>query len=356
MNIKNILFFCIFSTQSWLTISASNENHHHFFQDISTAFIVQRVLYVAADLAIADILADSPCTIHELAIKTQTNEDALSRLMHLLQLYNIFYCDDNNQYHNSERSAYMRSDHPETVQPLLLHEDETRWNALGNLKLSITTGKPAFDEIYDMSYFSYTALHPVLNERFNNAMKVISDFEEKDIVSKYTFGNFPIIADLGGGSGGMLNKILKEHNTAQVILADLPEVIEKHCLSDSFSDRFSLHALDLFKPISINADLFILKRILHDWDDEKALGILRNIAATMSSSNKLLIIEALITNEVSDKSKLLAQVDLLLLAIFGGGERTYEAYKNIIHKAGLTITNVYKTESLVSIIECELKQ
>lgn len=334
-------------------MQASFENNWNFFLTASTAFMLNRALYVAADLAIADILAVKPCSIHELTAKTNSNEEALHRLLHLLQLYDVFYCDTNGLYHNTERSEYMRSNHQQSVRPLLLHEDETRWNSIGNLKLSIITGKPAFDDIYEMPYFSYTNMHPVLSDRFNKAMVTISDFEEKAIAEAYPFNNFLTVADLGGGKGGMLTKILKQYDTIHAVLADLPEVVKDHQVPPWYADRFSVQPIDLFQPVAINADLFILKRILHDWDDEKSVHILRIIAATMSPSSKLLIIEALVTDEANEQSQMLAQIDLLLLAVFGGRERTYAAYNDIITKAGFTIMHVYPTNSLVSIIECK---
>lgn len=356
---KTLLTLCLISFKlcnSTETIEKKNAFHNKksrmdFFLNHALNFMFSRALYVAAQLNIADILHQQPCTLAELATKTITHKSSLGRLLHLLQLQEVFTCDETGMYHNTALSTYMTADHPETVRPLLLHEDATRWNCLGNLDYSITTGSPVFDHLYGMPYFDYTSQDPLLNQRFNEAMTTISQFEEKSISTCYPFNNYSVIADIGGGRGGMLKNILKNHTSPQAILADLPEAISDHQLLTEFPGRLSVQAVNFFEPIAVRADLYILKRILHDWSDEQAAQILKNIATAMPPQSRLLIIEALVDDEGA-QAYLIAQIDLLLLAVFGGRERTKAEFKNLIDAAGLTILDIHKTDSLVSLIEC----
>lgn len=332
--------------------TGEKKRFHAFLLDLSFNFMVSRALYVAADLGIADLLHQQPLTLSELAQQTQTDDYSLGRLLRLLQLYDIFGRDEQGRYYNTGLSDYMRADHTDSMLPLLLHEDETRWNSYGHLGYSIKTGQPAFNELYGMPYFDYTKKHPQLNQRFNKAMTTISNSEEASIAQSYPFSSFSIVADIGGGRGGMLSKILKAHPSVHGILCDLPEVVKDHGPLLEFSERFDIHPGSFFEPIAFNADLFVVKRILHDWDDQKVVEILKNIASAMNPDSRLLIIEALLGGNEKEKDKFVAQVDLLLLSIFGGAERTLEDFKRLITSAGLTIRQVYSTDSMLSIIEC----
>ncbi len=323
----------------------------NFFIDVSLNFMLSRALYVAADLSIADILKKESCDLVELARRTGAHPASLERLMRLLEHKNIFVRDQDGIYHITDLAEYMTVDHPKSMRGLILHEDATRWNCYGNLGYSITTGNPVFDELYGMSYFAYIGNNDLLKQRFNEAMTTISDSEEEIISKEYPFGQYGVIADIGGGRGGMISHILSNHRNIKVILADLPDVIKDHALLDKFPDCVTVQEANFFEPLAVQADLFILKRVLHDWDDARVVEILKNIAQTMAPSNRLVIIEGLIGQEGEQKA-LLAAVDLILLSVFGGRERTLEEFESLIQAAGLEILDVVKTSSMLSIIEC----
>ncbi len=319
---------------------------HQFFQNSINHVILSRALYVVCDLEIADHLGRKPHTLEELINITKTDANALLRLMRYLCMNNIFEIDSQNKYINTELSNYLCTNHPNSVRPFMLHNDETRWNALGHLGYSIKTGQASFDFLYGMDYFTYLKDKPTLSQRFDEAMNVISEEEETLIAKSLTLKG--VVTDIGGGQGKLLSKILNHHNTVdKVILFDLPQVVAN---VPQTNPKFITQGGSFFENINIQADCYILKRVLHDWDDAKASVILKNVAHTMKTGSTLYLIEYVM--DKSDNPKFIAEIDLLLLTIFQGIERTSTEFESLINNAGLKILNIKLLNGLLSVIEC----
>lgn len=310
--------------------------------------MLNRALYVAADLNIADHLALKPMTVQELACVTNTNPEALQRMLYFLELHGIFVRHEDMRYHLTDSSESMCENNVNSIKPFLLHDDETRWNSFGNLGYSIATGNSAFDMLYDCNYFQHLQKNPQLSARFNDAMTIISSQEDSVIATKLAFEH--VVADVGGGKGQLLHKIMANNSIAQGILFDLPEVVNQ-------ADDVGLTCLKVggsfFEPLPFSADIFILKRILHDWNDEKALIILKNICHAMSAESKLYIVDGIL--DLSEDKKLLAAVDLALLTVFQGQERTKSEFDTLITAAGLEIVSIQNLDSIICAIECRKK-
>ena len=309
------------------------------------SIILARALFVAANLNIAEHLATKPMSVSEIAAITNVDAPSLQRLLYFLELNEIFKKNDEN-YYLTEFSQLMCGNNQNTIKPFLLHDDETRWNSYGNLGYSIKTGKASFDHLYGISYFDYLKNNPILSSRFNEAMTIISAQEDEVIAKTIHFTN--IVADIGGGTGQLINQIANNNNIDKSILFDLPEAIDQannlpiHCSKVSGS---------FFEPIAFTADIFILKRILHDWDDEKALNILKNISGAMTRSSKLYIIDGIL--DYSKDKAVLAAIDLALLAVFQGKERTKLEFKTLIKAAGLEIVSIQTLDNIICAIECK---
>lgn len=309
--------------------------------------ILSRALFVACELNIAEHLTDKAISTEEIAHKTQTHKNSLNRLLYFLELHDIFIKDADGNYHNSDFSKMLCAEHPATLKPFLLHDDETRWNCYGHIGYSITTGKAAFNMLYGTSYFDYLKDHPILSKRFDEAMAVISHEEDKSIAKTIPFNG--VVADIGGGKGQLLNNIMQVNPKVQGILFDLPEVINNR----GDADIFTKIAGSFFEPLALKADVFILKRIVHDWDNERALQILNNVSAAMQADSKLYIIDGIL-DRARDK-KLLAAIDLALLTIFQGQERTLKEITELLSKANLEIVQIIQINDLISAIECKKK-
>jgi hypothetical protein len=241
----------------------------------------------------------------------------------------------------------MCTDHPQSIKPFLLHDDETRWNSFGHLGYSIKTGKASFDMLYGQNYFAYLKNHPQLSDRFDDAMTVISHQEDQEIAERIPFKG--IIADIGGGKGQLLTYIIQKTPTIQGILLELPEVI-----STLDETTFTKIAGSFFEPIAIKADIFILKRILHNWNDEKALLILKNVSQAMEDDSLLYIIDGIL--DCAQDQQLLAAIDLALLTIFQGRERTMQELNALIDQADLEIIHIIPINNLICAIECKKRR
>src|SRR5262245_1336107 len=178
------------------------------FLSLSNQIMLSRALYVAADLELADYLS-IPLTVEELATKVHVDHKALQRLFRCLIEHNIF-AYNNGFICNNEKSVFLQKNHPQTIRPFILHDDPTRWNAIGHLGDSIKTGKASFDTLYHMDYFSYLQNNSLLSERFDEAMTIISRQEDMLIAQRLDF--YGIVADIGGGKGQLLQHIAKNND------------------------------------------------------------------------------------------------------------------------------------------------
>lgn len=311
-----------------------------------TMIMLNRALYVAADLDIADHLATQPMTAAELACVTHTKPESLQKMLYLLELHGVFERQEDMRYCLTDFSESMCQNAPNSIKPFLLHDDETRWNSFGHLGYSVTTGNAAFDMLYGQTYFQHLQQNPQLSARFNDAMMTISSQEDSAIASKLAFSK--VVADIGGGKGQLLNTITTNQTITQGILFDLPEVVDQANSADS---NFRKIGGSFFDPLPFTADIFVLKRILHDWNDEKALVILKNIRHGMHANSRLYIVEGIL--DFSEDKKLLAAIDLALLTIFQGQERTKAEFDALIAAAGLEVVSIKNIDNVICAIECK---
>lgn len=315
--------------------------------EIFKIIMLSRALFVAANLEIADHLAYKSYTNHELAQITHADPDCLQRMMRFLITSGFFIQDDSLYYQHSESSWYLCKDHPQTVRPFVLQDDPTRFNSIGNLESSVMTGVPSFEMIYGCSYFEYIGNNQTLNDRFNESMVIVSQSEDALIANQIPF--MGSIADIGGGTGNLAHEIVRQnHEVTHCFVVDI-------CNQKEFS--FETDALEyvygsFFEPITVQADTFILKRILHDWNDAKALEIVRNVSGAMRQGTRLFIIDAIA--DQSDDPQLIAAEDLLMMTIFGGKERTLAEWEALCASANLKIVSTKSLTSFMHIIECEL--
>jgi hypothetical protein len=316
---------------------------YQYLWNLSNQVMVSRALYVAADLELADHL-ESALSLQELSARISVDQSALQRLLRCLMENGVFAYDQDGLVCNNATSIFLKKDHPQTMRPFILHDDPTRWNAIGNLGHSIKTGKASFNELYQMDYFSSLKNDAVLSERFDEAMTIISQQEDMRIAQMVNFEG--IVADIGGGKGQLLQRIAENNEAVtELILFDLQQVQNNIVSQDAVMTQV---AGSFFDPITVQADTFILKRILHDWNDAQALRILCNVAAAMTENDVLYIVDAVI-DQCQDK-KLILDIDLRLLTIFGGQERTKSEFEVLCNAAGLEITAIQELTSISHVI------
>ena len=317
-----------------------------------SGFAVSQSLYVAARLGVADHLKDGPKTVGEVARATGVNEAALYRVLRLLASVGVFAEAGGRTFSLSPLAEKLLSG-PGSMRALTIHMLEgPSWRAWGELLHSVRTGETAFPHANGAEVFPFYLAHPESAEPFNEAMVEFSAAVGEAVVRAYDFSPYRVIADIGGGHGQLLASILAANPRSEGVLFDQPEVVE--------GGRARMEAMGLggcvrveggnfFESVTEGADAYVLKFIIHDWDEERALTILRNIHRAAPEGAKLLLVEAVVPE--ADTPSLSKLLDVHMMVMTGGRERTEAEYRELLARAGFQLTRVIPTESSMSVIE-----
>jgi hypothetical protein len=313
--------------------------------------IPSRAVSVAAKLGIADLLATGPSTADELAKATGTHAGSLRRLLSALTSLQIFGEDASGVYRNTSLSETLRSDHPYSMRALaMLWGRPLFLQSWQNLDAAIASGVPAFDSLYGQSFFEYLEQHPEDASIFNAAMSRSTAADVSAVLQSYDFSRFQQIVDVGGGHGGFLRAILSATPHLLGVLYDLPSVVATvEATVGDIAGRCEVRSGNFFEAVPEGADGYLLRRIIHDWNDEASLKILRNCRRAISTGGTLLLVERVLKapNE-SDWGKFM---DLHMFVILGGRERSEPDFRALLRKAGFALTRVLPTAGPHSIIE-----
>jgi len=309
-----------------------------------------QAIYVAAELGIADFLIDGPRTVEELAECTDTNGDALYRVLRALASAGVFAEDEDCRFSLTPISEHLRSDVLNSLRAFGIMAGAEFYQSWGSLLYSVQTGRQGFDKTFGRPFFQYMTEHPDRHAVYDAAMMVHGIAETEPMLDAYDFSAFETVIDVGGGNGLMLAAILNRYPSVKGILFDLPAVVDraKETISDlDLSDRCRIVGGDFFTSVP-SADVYVLRHIIHDWDDDDAVSILRNCRNAMNPEGRILLVETVIppTNEPCFGKWL----DLMML-IVGGRERTEEQYRRLLTRAGLGLNRIISTAHEISIIE-----
>lgn len=308
------------------------------------AFLTARCLHVLADAGVADVLDAEPVTATDAAAATGLNADALNRMLRLLASNGVF-AHEAGGYVHTPASRLLRTDHPQSMRSIARMVGLPMcWNNATELRHAATTGRPALDWA---SIVEYLSAHPDESSLFNQAMVDKSSAIIPAIVGAYDFAPFGTVADIGGGYGHLVRAILDRCPSTSGVLFDLPHVID--AATRTSAGRLRLHAGDFFRDPLPVADAYVAMEVLHDWNDGDAARILSAIRRAAPSHARLLIAEQLITDAPGAHSAKL--MDVVMLAITGGRERTPAEYAALLEAAGFRLARVIPTPSPYSIVE-----
>ena len=319
---------------------------------ISSGYIPAAAFHVVVSAGIADQLAAGPRTAAELAKATGTNEDALFRLMRLLASVGIFAETGPRTFALTPASDLLRKDNPRSMHDMAVFiGDPFHFNVYAELAHSLKTGKPAGDRAVGMPVFEYFAKNPGYSEVFNRAMTNLSAAVVPATLEAYDFSGIGTLVDVAGGHGELLMSIMKANPKMRGILMDLGHVVEgakPRVAAAGLADRVQLVAGDFFKEVPAGGDAYIMKHIIHDWDDERATTILKNIHKAISGKNgKVILLEGIVSNEPGFSKTM----DIEMMALPGGRERTVDEFKALFAGAGFELANIVPTKSPTNVIE-----
>jgi hypothetical protein len=316
-------------------------------------FWVSRAIYVAAKLGLADLVKDSPKTADELARLTGTHSPSLYRALRALASVGVFTEDGQGRFAQTPLSETLRSDTPGSLRAMAIVElGQEHFPAWGNLMHSVKTGEIAFDNMFKQSAWEYYAQNPEDARNFNEAMKGLTELVNMAVLGAYDFSGADKLVDVAGGTGGLISAILAAHPRMRGVLFDLPHVIaEAGPLLDAegVRDRCETSAGDFFRSVPEGGDAYVMKWIIHDWDDEKSTAILKNIHRAMDEKAKLLLLEMVVLEgNQPDLSKFL---DLNMMVMTGGRERTEAEFNKLLAASGFELKRVIRTTTPVCVIE-----
>ncbi len=314
---------------------------------------VSKALTVAAQLDIAELLSRGPLRVEQLASQAKVDSDALYRLLRALASVGVFQESEKRSFANSDLSNLLRNNSMKELALFLC--GPAMWTAWNDLEYSVRTGRSAFEKVHGSHPFAHMKSEPEFAAVFNAAMTGLSAQELGAIHAKYDFSPFSTLVDVAGGCGALLTSCLERNPSQHGVLFDRSIVIEEARPSidaAGVADRCKLVAGNFFESVPEGGDAYMMKYILHDWNDDEALTILRNIHKAARPGARLLIMDPVIRPEnAPDLGKFM---DLQMLVFYGTGrERTLQELKELLAAAKFKVARVVPTASAVSVIEAE---
>jgi SAM-dependent methyltransferase len=310
-------------------------------------------LCVVADLKIADLMATGERNVLDLAAETGANADALYRIMRLLAAEGVFRETDARRFGLTEVGAALRSDASSSPSDVIRMLNRQPYLAFAQLGHSVRTGLPAFDEVFGKPRFDWLLDHPDEAALFQRAMIALGQDSNEAVAEAYDFGSFSRVVDVGGGHGQLLSAILARHSQILGVLFDLPSGVEMaKSATRGHVPRIEFVAGSFFESVPPDADVYVLKKVIHDWTDEKATLILRNCRDAMKPHGRILLAETIIP--AGNEPHPIKLIDANMLVVTGGVERTQAEYAELLAAAGLRLERVIATVQPISVLEASL--
>jgi hypothetical protein len=310
-----------------------------------------QALYVVAKLGIADHLVRGPKRAEELAKEVGANSKALFRLMRHLAALGIFTQDESRKFGLAPLGELLCTENPESMRYGAIFAGEENYRATGNLLHSVLTGETAFNHLYGKGHFEWMAENADASSIFNKAMAQSLRRLENPVES-YDYSGKRLIVDVGGGRGDLITSVMQANPTLKGILFDLPQGIgEAPSLlkTKGVADRCQIITGSAFDSIPAGGDVYILSRVLHDWPDDKAATILANCRKAIKEDGTLLIRD----NVLSDNDVQGSTLDVTMLIMTGGEERTESEWENLLQSTGFALTRVYRKEGKLDLVEAK---
>lgn len=315
-------------------------------------FWISQGVSVVAKLGIADLLKTGPRTADELAATTKTHRLSLYRLLRMLASVGVFTEDATGRFSLTDVGEYLRTDIPGSQRAMAEMIGEEHFRAWCDLLYSVQTGLPAFDKVYGMPVFDWLSQHPEQAAVFDAAMVSVHGRETAAVLDAYDFSGVQTLCDIGGGNGSVLIATLQRNPHLKGMLYDLPGVIgraKKNFEAAGLLDRTQLAPGSFFESIPAGADTYFMRHIIHDWNDEQCTTILKNVHKILPANGRVLVAESVIPpGNDPFFGKLL---DLNMLVVPGGQERTAAEYKTLFAGAGFRLEGIVTTSTEISVIE-----
>jgi hypothetical protein len=311
---------------------------------------VSQAVHVAAVLGIADLLADGPRTSDELAEATGADPDALFRLLRALDVVEVVQADGDRTFSLGRLGQGLRSDAPDSLAGWAAFVGRKfYWQAWGHLIDSVRTGENAFRVAHGTSVWEHRERHAEDSAAFDRGMAAMTRRVIGALLDAYDFGRFETIVDVGGGNGALLAAVMERHPSVQGVLFDQPHVVSG--ADPELAARCTIVGGDFFEEVPAGGDAYVLKWIVHDWEDDEARAILRTCRAATADDAALLIVERVLEGPNDEPFSRFS--DLNMLVGPGGRERTLDEYERLLEETGFALVGCSPTASDFCVIEAE---
>jgi len=323
--------------------------------NVITSFWSSRAVYIIAKLGVPDLLTGGAKSAEELATATNTHAPALYRILRALESLGILSSPEPRKFGLTPVSELLVTSAPGSMRWFVISElGEEHYPAWGNLMHSVRTGEIAFDNHFGKDIWSYFKDNPEQGALFNDSMSGMTQVANESIVDVYDFSPFKKIVDVGGGHGALLTSILKSAPAASGILFDSEQVISgarPKIEAAGMADRCEIIAGNFFEAVPAGGDAYVMKWIIHDWNDELSITILKNIRQQIAANGRVIIFDTVVpeTSE-PDFSKFF---DLNMLVMTGGKERTAKEFAQLLEASGFKLVRIIPTATPTAIVEGE---
>lgn len=325
------------------------DDHRHELQGMITGFRLSAALSVAADLGISDELVGGPRTPADLAGTVGADPDTLHRLLHALATVGVYEERSDGSYGSTPLGEGLRSDVPGSLRPLARTlNSPALWAAYAGLGHSVRTGENAFQAIHGVDAWTHRAGHPDENEIFNRNMTALTSRVAGAVADAYDFSAVSTVVDVGGGHGLLLETVLARYPHLSGTVFDQPHVVATEPRSPVLAPRWRSASGSFFEEVP-EADAYLVKSILHDWADDQGVAILATCRRSLRPGGVVLVVERLLGRAGSEVETAFSDLNMLVLP--GGRERTEEEYAALLAAAGLRLTSVVDTPSVMSVLE-----
>jgi hypothetical protein len=308
--------------------------------DMLFGFARTQAMYICTRLGLPDLIGDDPVDVDELATRVSAHPSSLYRLLRFLASLRVFAEAEPGRFTGTRLSAGLRQDAPLSLRYLVLMNGSELYRAWGDALYSVQTGKPAFEHVYGKSHFEYLAENPGAAEIFNRAMADAAAARAAALIG-CDWTATRIVADIGGGNGTLLTRLLQAHDRLQGVVFDLPHAaVGAHSVIDKagLAGRCEFVAGDFITDRLPPADTYVLAHVLHDWSDTHAAAILRNCRRSLPDGGRLVLLEAIMP--VGPEPSPVKVLDLQMLVIPGGLERTEAQWGTLLHSGGFELTRI----------------